>query len=789
MLKSMLSIVCVGFAFADFCHGAIDYDSWFKMAASDAPRGWRESSYILENWTDPSTQKLTIPSSGRNYYVPAGYVLHSQDTATRFVGDSLALAGTFECTISGGQTEPFTELRMLAGSKYYHSSKNYMNADRLVIEGTAENPAEDDMYELSGSQYTQYAGSWFGESEAVFRFSLRTLTGRSYDGVFDQQRYLSANLSQYYGRTIAGRETCLMLAGGKAAVYAGALEVETNAVLTMAYVDAALTVGEIRLNPGSELNVYVNGGNGGFSTYTVTDKLVVGGNFRVAFRYDRSVENLFKLDDSHYQRGWTLIHINKEAVAASSVDLTHAEIVNFKAFGGPDFAKLFCLKLFDNADGSQDLTVAFDYDKAMIRNNASNGSGTPLALETDNEGSTCWEDGEVPAPDFEGDVLTLHGRAWGFKAWANCSYPTMRVFAPASDFYFQCASLTLDELHMVGGSSFNTYNNARYPELHGKFITYPGTDYIKFMANDAGGEDYNRTYRIHAEMSGTGNIKLGTADATKVVDMELFGTNTNFAGAIYVCALPGQYRTEGKDMCPTLYLNDGRNLGGPYAGVSAWKSLMVDGHAVVAVRDDVTLDEPTRGVFVSGAARFVVPEAKVFEIAEPLTFGGELTKLGAGMLRLSGAARFSLGGAEPTETPSSNNNVLRVEEGFLSVGATNALDGVSVFFADGTALSVDIAESDGDVRRFGAVSLKSGSSIVAEGANLSVRLMGAVPETDGCEVAICTVSPTVAAKLNLSVPTRYSRRAVTFSSRPNADGSMTLLASVAPKGGLAVIVR
>ena len=51
-------------------------------------------------------------------------------------------------------------------------------------------------------------------------------------------------------------------------------------------------------------------------------------------------------------------------------------------------------------------------------------------------------------------------------------------------------------------------------------------------------------------------------------------------------------------------------------------------------------DEPSRGVYVKNAARFIVPEGRVFDVREPVTFEGTLTKLGGGTLVLLGVGEL-----------------------------------------------------------------------------------------------------------------------------------------------------
>ena len=99
-----------------------------------------------------------------------------------------------------------------------------------------------------------------------------------------------------------------------------------------------------------------------------------------------------------------------------------------------------------------------------------------------------------------------------------------------------------------------------------------------------------------------------------------------------------------------------------------------------------------------------VADGATLSLANPVTFaaGAALAKKGAGTLALGGAM-LAPGGAAPLAGSGSAGS-LSVEEGFLQALATNAVDGVSVSFAGGAYLLVDM-EAAGDVAKFGAVDM------------------------------------------------------------------------------------
>ena len=243
----------------------------------------------------------------------------------------------------------------------------------------------------------------------------------------------------------------------------------------------------------------------------------------------------------------------------------------------------------------------------------------------------------------------------------------------------------------------------------------------------------------------------------------------------------------GTDECTTLLLNDGRNLGGVYAGDDSWKALTVKGNSKIAVRSDVTLDEPTRGIYVENAARFVVPEDKTFAVMQNITFAGELVKTGAGRLTLGGAALFVDG--NPDTNPVEGLNKLMVSEGVLKVASTNALDGVAVKFAAGRTLELDAFPKAGGMADWGIVNTKWHTPFVSAGGKVRVEFIDDGTECgDNVQVAVCTVQSSAVDSLPFAFGRLRSGYYTKVTTRDNGDGTVTVIAGF-QRMGTRVIVR
>lgn len=283
---------------------------------------------------------------------------------------------------------------------------------------------------------------------------------------------------------------------------------------------------------------------------------------------------------------------------------------------------------------------------------------------------------------------------------------------------------------------------------------------------------------VSAEVVGPGTLHVTgrSGSGRPYGDIEFTALNTNFTGRIKVCSkVNNQAASEDSYRHERVFVTDARNLGGPLAAFKA-DALELTDYTVLQPRNDVDLNVANRGVTITDNACFAVPEGVKLAVSNDITYNGELKKTGAGVLSLNGRARA--GGSAAS---------LKVAEGFLSVGSTNALDGVEVTFTDGAYLLVN-PEADGDVAACGAVDM---SSTPFGGALPVAFLLPELEEGGTCfynAVAVCTVADQVTADSLAVTAKRIDGFRTTFSRRPNADGTVTILATVGPDG-LSIIIR
>jgi hypothetical protein len=271
---------------------------------------------------------------------------------------------------------------------------------------------------------------------------------------------------------------------------------------------------------------------------------------------------------------------------------------------------------------------------------------------------------------------------------------------------------------------------------------------------------------VAAEVSGPGtlNVMGRSGSGNPYGDIEFTALNTNYTGRIKVLAnvnnvSPAQddYKHE------RVFVTDARNLGGPLPEFRA-DALELADYSVLEARNNVDLNVSNRGVKVTGNAAFSAPENVTLAISNDLTWNGAARKTGAGTLALGGTPRLTAGATA----------ALSVEQGFLQVRSSNAVNGVAVSFEDGAYLLVDSAAT-GDIAAYGAVDL----SATPFGGALPVAFdfPGGAPEDEPTAmVAVATVADAAKAQsLDLSAR-KILGYSVKFPTRANADGTVTILA-------------
>lgn len=779
MRKSMhvlaLAAFVVAYSATTLCALAADtedYSTYLALQSSDQNRN--NSSFTRANWGEGKE----IAKAGGKYYVPQEMTLWTLPETATFPGDSLAVAGTLAAGSTGGRWNYFRDLTLLPGAVYRHSSDNHLTVTNLIVRGTQEQPSLIDWF-VQTNKLIQYSGKLKGDETAVLKFGRGSLAGIDRAGAMCATSYLKMNASGYLGKIVAGIGTYMRLAyenpnaksTGIYHTYPGTMELMRDSVLDIAlYRNTTNVIANLVFNQGAELHIPVEDQKKDYVKYKVTNSLVANDGFRVGFSFNKQTPEGLVYNESNRNGHIPLIHLTGP-VAECNVDFSKCAITNLVMTRVGNLPENVRLGLVENGDGSKNVSVVWDPVILMNKNNSSSGSGTLAFSQGD-----CWSTGTVPDEDFSGTAL-VDVSAIAINAWQDISRSKMKLTVKSgSTVYHQGKSLTLGELHLVGGSSVFTYSAATTPAFFGKLVVWPGSKAVSFSGWN------KKCYMMYSEILGSGEISVKNHNPTSV-SMELFGTNVNYSGSFIVDSHVDSWIPEsGTDECTTLYLNDGRNLGGPYSGDDGWKALAVKGHSIVEVRDDVTLDEPTRGIYIENAARFKVPEGKTFAINQNITFAGELEKLGAGRLSLGGGARF-VDSDSLTETKR-----LAVSEGVLKVVSTNALDGVETKFAVSTMLELDAFPSSDGMAEWGIVNTKYDTPFAAAGKVKVSFIDDGTEVLDSVSVAICTVKSEAAASLPFVSGRFRSGFYSKTSLRDNGNGTKTLLVEH-QRMGTRIIVR
>lgn len=212
---------------------------------------------------------------------------------------------------------------------------------------------------------------------------------------------------------------------------------------------------------------------------------------------------------------------------------------------------------------------------------------------------------------------------------------------------------------------------------------------------------YMRAHADHAltlkgQVEGDADLEMAGWDQTSnpTAFYELEGMNTGFTGTILVTMdeyRPAYVSFESK--FPTLYVNDGRNLGGrrpdftPRAlTLTHMARLSVSNSASVVLSDDVNC-----GVYVLEKGRFHAQRATSrLEVFQPVLLSGHLWTEGEGTVVLGGAMSFeSSDGGAIVETPRAGSNLVTIASRKFVAGHPDCLNGCDVTVAANTQIIID----------------------------------------------------------------------------------------------------
>ena len=414
-----------------------------------------------------------------------------------------------------------------------------------------------------------------------------------------------------------------------------------------------------------------------------------------------------------------------------------------------------------------ELTVGDGYN--VDKTDGSGGKETRVSFAKEGAYTNRWEDGRWPHADSD------------YCVWAERALRT-----PTGSNTFAGHALTLGnkalltgrgklvevaDLRLIGNVVLTDYAtgdngdgaNALNPFAGSGTLRYTGRIRIRNDGYTGGSEKIEvkassgRYIRIDSEISGRGRIDVfGVYEAQtyagQVGWVEFAGLNTNWLGCVKVSCATKVDTARNVNMpsmanCEKFVITDPRNLGAPFSSF-VYNALQLECYSQLWPRSTMTLDDPTRGIYVNGVGRFLVSNV-TFTVKERITYNGELIKEGPGRLRLGGSLDplFSASGAT---TPTVDKNKFTVMGGELEPLNACVFNGVAITFSNDTAVVLSPQENTtAGVGLYGMLNLNGGSISVPEGTvKVKIENTGnlAKPPSKDFLLPLCTVADAATAE-------------------------------------------
>ena len=309
--------------------------------------------------------------------------------------------------------------------------------------------------------------------------------------------------------------------------------------------------------------------------------------------------------------------------------------------------------------------------------------------------AAVWWDGKVPHA----------GSAYRLSNQALCTLyaPTEDYTFPGVSFWLQNSAQLLLSVKSFAVPTFyasgtgdgaligvtSSKNNDVFPGSTVKSDRFVFSNTVNLRAH------MSRYLTLDGEIEGDADLKLNGWNSTgkPAAFYELNGNNEKFTGTVLVTQ--DEYRPQYATFevgFPTLYVNDGRNLGGPRADFTP-RALTLTHQARLSVSNGVTVtlaDDLNRGVYVLEKGRFHAKEPEsVLEVLQPVLLSGHLWTEGDGLVVLGGPMTFEADdGGAIVETPRAGSNLVTVASALVAAHP-DCLNGCDVTIAAGGRLILD----------------------------------------------------------------------------------------------------
>ncbi len=382
------------------------------------------------------------------------------------------------------------------------------------------------------------------------------------------------------------------------------------------------------------------------------------------------------------------------------------------------------LKVSDNGDGTKSLKVVF---YGVVTQTVSDGGSHQSRQNSSLLDNTHWSDGELPHANADYYVQPLPG-ACHLHTPLDTDYEFLGeslTFKGWCYFYSWGRTFTCKKLVIKNNSAIFMGNNGGVTaatRFEGGEICFESGSVAVASWNNIG-----RPVVLASSLTGSAELKLSGVGSTSYPNGETYlsALNTNFVGTIVVNLASNSGVTPGDTMCQTLYVNDGRNVGGPLATFD-YKALSLSQYARLMVTNAtrVTFEDGfNRGIFIGDVGRLVSSEGQTMCIKRPLTVDGNLRKEGAGVLELASEVGFLADGVRTGVIPEdASKRLLSLKEGVLKVTHADAVNGLTVQAANGTKLCLDLDAADPNLVAYGIRNTKTSTPFAVGGGATDVSI-------------------------------------------------------------------
>ena len=723
MIKSFFSFagVCASAVFS-YSLVAADYSTWIRQTKDDTnavPANVTGCSFWGSSfWSDGKD-----PDPGKSYYVPVGihhFSPNKGDGPFTFDGDMLAVSGVFHLKTASGKMFNYKNLILDDGALFTHDYPGLVTG-KITVVSSRQNPAImriNYAYSNPNSLMTfKILADMVSESDACVRLDNQVIK-KCY------RRFLGDN-SGFFG-TFVLTDPCATYTADDFSKFPGTLAFATNSTLTVPVGfpgTVASTEGyavDITSNDAENFEAF----DGGVLSYTQSRSvkdLTLGADSLLKVPFSGKTATALTVTGSFAVADGAVIELDGFSSVAFTNGTKNVSVLILEgnaAENPPDvsalrFKTLECglprsavFAWVDCEDGSK--TLSLSWKPVVIAKQF-----VTATQMLDENYAGYWSDGEIPHKGC--DYLMIgNGTTDTFSCPSTFSFPgdsltfeKQSVYMNKAGADWKGADCHFDDLCLNGFS-------ATFYESNKKF-----TGVMQIMPGGASFSIYQTKFlNLYCEIKGDGNLKFDgkSNNASPYGTAVLAGTNLCYGGRITVTT-PVYAGTDQKPATPNpdsdpqfvtrCLVHDGRALGGRYTkDDNAYCAITIQNYSKLYTERSISIDEPTRGVFVDNGALFEVRDGESLTINSSITYNGELRKMGGGTFELGARALFVDGNAE-TE-PMEGKNILSVRAGALKPVNPQSTDGLALEFKEGTSL---VLPANGTV---GFLSVRNGSSITVD---------------------------------------------------------------------------